>query len=75
MSDTPLTTDHIAAAEALAGLSFSPEQRELMLTTLSASASPTTRPSARPRWTTAWLRRSTSMSTPPNPPMSHAAIR
>ena len=34
MSESALTTERIAAAEALAGLSFSAEQRELMLKTL-----------------------------------------
>ena len=38
-SENPVTTDHIAAAETLAGLNFTPEERELMLELLNTRVS------------------------------------
>ena len=38
-SENPVTTDHIAAAETLAGLHFTPEERELMLELLNTRVS------------------------------------
>ena len=45
MPEPTITPEHIAAAETLAGLSYSADQRDLMLKP-SANASPTTKPSA-----------------------------